>query len=274
MTARRRRTGVLALALVVLVAGCFGAPSPVGDRGAASGADASPAGGRSTATPSATAAATSTGRAPATGVPSAAGTASAAGVAPTARATVVDVIDGDTVRVRFRNGTRDTVRLLGVDTPEVYAENTPDEYEGVPDTAAGKACLRRYGHAASDYAERRLAGATVSLAFDRLAGRRGYYDRLLAYVYVDGEQFNYALLREGYARLYDSEFLERSRYAVAERRARSGDRGLWTCADGAAGGATATSSAPGPLAVAVHADAAGDDRENLNDEYVRFRNVG
>lgn len=150
--------------------------------------------------------------------------------APAVRATVVEVVDGDTVRVRYRNGTGETVRLLGVDTPEVHAENTPGEFEGVPETDAGRRCLRRAGEVASAVARNRLAGETVGLGFDPEADRRGGYGRLLAYVYVDGDQFNYRLLVAGRARLYESEFAERSRYAAAEERARAADRGLWACA--------------------------------------------
>jgi len=36
---------------------------------------------------------------------------------PTAR--VIDVLDGDTVVVAFADGSTDTIRLLGVDTPKV-----------------------------------------------------------------------------------------------------------------------------------------------------------
>ena len=60
-------------------------------------------------------------------------------------ALVTDVVDGDTVDVRFPDGSADTVRLLGVDTPEVHVENDPAEFEGVPDTEAGRTCLRRQG---------------------------------------------------------------------------------------------------------------------------------
>jgi endonuclease YncB( thermonuclease family) len=34
------------------------------------------------------------------------------------RARVIEVIDGDTIVVAFANGSTDTIRLLGVDTPE------------------------------------------------------------------------------------------------------------------------------------------------------------
>ncbi|MFB6281506.1 MAG: thermonuclease family protein [Haloferacaceae archaeon] len=152
--------------------------------------------------------------------------------APTVRATVVEVIDGDTVRVRYRNGTTETVRLLGVDAPEVRAENDPGEFEGVPDTEAGRRCLRRAGEAASAAARSRLAGETVGLGFDPEADRRGGYGRLLAYVYVGNGTFNHRLLVAGHARLYESPFVERSRYAAAEARARAADRGVWACATG------------------------------------------
>jgi micrococcal nuclease len=193
---------------------------------------------------------------------------------PRVTVTVVSVVDGDTVRVRYRNGSRETVRLLGVDTPEVRGETTPGEFEGVPDTEAGRRCLRAHGDRASAYARERLAGRTVRLGFDDAEGRRGFYDRLLAYVYVDGRQFNYELVVEGHARLYDGRFLERERYAAAEARARSTGRGLWSCA--AAGPATTADTGAGTVAlrVTVAADAPGNDNENLDEEYVVLHNGG
>lgn len=143
---------------------------------------------------------------------------------------VTDVVDGDTVDVRFPDGAEDTVRLLGVDTPEVHVENDPAEFEGVPETEAGRSCLRRHGEEASAFAVDRLADRRVRLRFDAAAGRRGGYDRLLAYVVVDGASFNAALLERGHARLYDSSFRERDRYAALEREARDAGRGLWSCA--------------------------------------------
>jgi micrococcal nuclease len=144
-------------------------------------------------------------------------------------ARVTDVVDGDTLDVRLADGTEDTVRLLGVDTPEVHVETTPAEFEGVPETAAGRACLRRQGERASAYAVEMLAGERVTLRFDAAAGRRGGYDRLLAYVVVDGDAFNAALLERGHARLYDGSFRERDLYAALERAAREAGRGVWSC---------------------------------------------
>ncbi|MGQ4555689.1 thermonuclease family protein [Halobellus sp. GM3] len=199
------------------------------------------------------------------------------------RVSVTDVVDGDTVKVAYPNGTRETVRLLGVDTPEVYGETDPGDFAGVPATDAGARCLDRAGEDASAYAKDRLTGESVTLVFDERSDRRGYYGRLLAYVYVGTESFNHALLREGHARVYPSTFTERERYERAEADARDARRGLWSCIDAPADAGspstaatgTALADGGGPLAVAeIHADAAGNDHENRNDEYVVFRNVG
>ncbi|MFB6107216.1 MAG: lamin tail domain-containing protein [Haloplanus sp.] len=180
---------------------------------------------------------------------------------------VTHVVDGDTVDVRFADGRTESVRLVGVDTPEVRGGVHPAEF-GVPDTETGRSCLRRFADRASAYATRRLADRRVTLRYDHLTGRRDRYDRILAYVVVDGSAFNAALLEGGYARFYDTPFEEYDRYAALERDARADGRGLWSCA---AGTATANAS----LVVArVHADAAGRDGENLDDEYVVFRNAG
>lgn len=248
----RRR--VLACALLVVLAGCLG------------GIGLDPRGG---ATPE-----TST-RDRADAQPSA--TPSGDGV----EAEVVDVVDGDTVKVVFPNGSRDTARLLGVDTPEVYGENSPGEFEGVPDTEVGAACLDRWAERASRYTEERLLGDTVTLTFDDNEPRRGYYGRLLVYVHDDEGEFNYGLVRQGLARVYDSNFEHRERYDAAESAAMGSKSGLWACREGGAGSTpepsptSAVADGGVSLRVAeVHADAEGHDGENLNDEYVVFRNSG
>jgi len=40
---------------------------------------------------------------------------------------VTSVTDGDMIDILFQNGTEDTVRLLGVDTPETYGSTSPEE---------------------------------------------------------------------------------------------------------------------------------------------------
>lgn len=213
----------------------------------------------------------------------------ASAFATTLNATVVDIADGDTVDVRLANGTEETIRLVGVDTPEVWVANTPGEFRGVPTTSAGRDCLRGWGHNASDYTAARLAGADVTLAFDPNTDRRGYYGRLLAYVYVNGTNHNAALVEHGLARVYDaSDFSRKAAFQRFEAAAYQNRTGLWTCAalgadgrgsttdggDGTAGTSGDAASARGSIDVDAHADAAGPDNENLNDEYVVLRNTG
>jgi len=184
--------------------------------------------------------------------------------------TVTRVVDGDTLDIVYDNGTEDTLRLVGVDTPEVYSENDPAEFEGIPETQVGRDCLRRWGERASDRMSR-LDGETVRLAFDESLETRGYYDRLLVYVVHDGRNVNYGLVANGYARVYDSDFSRGGEFYAAESQAMTRATGLWTCAS--EGGETDAAN-DGPLAIEVHADAAGNDNENLNDEYVDFTNTG
>jgi micrococcal nuclease len=182
--------------------------------------------------------------------------------------------------VRFPDGSTEDVRLLGVDTPEVHTGTSPDEFEGIPASEAGRDWLRTWGHEASEFARAELDGETVTIRTDPTADRRGSYGRLLVYVRHEGADFNRALLERGYARLYDTTFDRAGSYAAAERAARSADAGLWAYEGTSATTATPTpvpdgGSSPDDLAVAdVHADAPGDDHENENGEYVVFENTG
>lgn len=142
--------------------------------------------------------------------------------------TITRVVDGDTIEARFPNGDLDTLRLLGVDTPETTLSRvTPDEFEGIPDTREGRDHLFDWGERASAHAEEELNGETVRIAVDPEADRRGSYGRLLVYVYVDGDNFNEQLLEDGYARVYDSSFSERDAFREAESTARENEVGLW-----------------------------------------------
>ncbi len=196
--------------------------------------------------------------------------------------TVTRVVDGDTLEVRFPDGSEADVRLLGVDTPEVHTSTSPGEFEGIPTSEAGRDWLRDWGHKASEFARTELAGETVTIRTDPTADRRGSYGRLLVYVGQDDTDFNHELITQGYARLYDTTFERREAYATAERTARSNDVGLWNYETAPTPTPTPTAtpvpdggSSPSGLVVAtVHADAAGNDHENENDEYVVFENTG
>lgn len=221
-----------------------------------------------TPTPTTTAAPTTTGqtttRTTTSSTPAGAGTV-----------TVTRIVDGDTIEIAYENGTQDTVRLLGVDTPEVHTSVAPDEFEGVPDTDAGRACLEAEGEDASEQTKRVLSGATVTLRFDENADRRGYYGRLLAYVITtDGENYNYQLIEQGFARVYEGPFTQESRFLDGENAAQAANSGVWRCQQVTTTTTTTSSAGGSGFSVSVHEDARGDEYDNLDDEYVTLTNGG
>jgi micrococcal nuclease len=132
-------------------------------------------------------------------------------------AEVVGHIDGDTIRVRIANPpkelkTVETIRMLGIDTPETVHPNKPVEY---------------FGMEASAFTKARLLGKQVYLAFDW--DLRDHYGRLLAYVYTqDRRCFNAFLIQEGYAYAYSTyPFQFKDEFEALERAAQSAKRGLW-----------------------------------------------
>ena len=97
---------------------------------------------------------------------------------------VVEVLDGDTIVVAGSDRTQQTIRLLGVDTPETHHPTKP---------------VQCFGPEASSYTTRRLLGQLVRLEDD--VETHDIYGRRLAYVYLSGRRFEDELLRKGYARL-------------------------------------------------------------------------
>lgn len=142
-----------------------------------------------------------------TGSPGA-GTPAASALTP---ATVTRVVDGDTIHVDLE-GVDTTIRLIGIDTPEVDGPYTEAE------------C---FGSEASAYTERALVGRDVQLEFD--AERIDRYDRTLAYVWLDGVLFDERILADGYALVAtfppNVEYVDR--FVTAQRAAKAADRGLW-----------------------------------------------
>lgn len=132
-------------------------------------------------------------------------------------AEVVGHVDGDTVRVRISNPPSDlktveTIRMIGVDTPETVHPNKPVEF---------------FGQEASNFTKARLFGKQVYLAFDW--DLRDRYGRLLAYIYTgDGRCFNGVLIQEGYGHAYISySFQFRAEFEALEQSAQKAKRGLW-----------------------------------------------
>lgn len=128
--------------------------------------------------------------------------------------TVVKVLDGDTIVVQ-KAGHEQTIRLVGVDTPEVESQYRQE------------AC---YGKEASQETKRLLpAGKTVMLLPDPYAGNKDKYGRLLRYVFTDGKMINAYLVDRGLAFNYIySKTASGAYFHSLERSARQKRVGLWS----------------------------------------------
>lgn len=118
------------------------------------------------------------------------------------------VIDGDT----FVTRDGETVRLLGINTPEV----------------GGHRAAEPYGDAAKKAAQRLLGGQSVRLVDD--AHHQDRYGRRLAHAYLDdGTWVNAKLVRDGYAHVYSfpDNRHKLSDLLAEETHARQERRGLW-----------------------------------------------
>jgi micrococcal nuclease len=132
----------------------------------------------------------------------------AAGPRGTTTATVTKNTDGDTLHLSGIG----RVRLIGVDTPEVYG---------------GAEC---YGHEASAFTARVLPPGT-RVRYRLGIEPRDRYGRALAYLWLrDGRFFNLMLVERGYAQVLtippNVDYADRFR--DAQRRARDAGRGLWS----------------------------------------------
>lgn len=128
-------------------------------------------------------------------------------------ATVLEVIDGDTVDVRSDERGRLRIRILGINTPET------------------KFKVECGGPEASTYGHKLLDDQRVAIVADPTQENTDRYGRTLAYVFLTGGD-NYSVLaaRSGHARAYvyahrPSRWADR--IAAAERQARSDAIGIW-----------------------------------------------
>jgi micrococcal nuclease len=161
-------------------------------------------------------------------------------------ATLVDVSDGDTIRVSL-NGQTSPVRLILIDTPETHDPDDPPE------------C---YGQEATAYLSWLLSlGGQLYLETD--VTDRDRYDRLLRYAWLDfgdGHAYlvNEVMVRSGYAALYtyppDVKYVEQIR--EAQTFARGHGYGLWSgCITDAQGDTNELSGTDTPPALSAQEQA-------------------
>lgn len=123
-------------------------------------------------------------------------------------------VDGDTIEIDGELYGTDTVRMIGVDTPE-----SADPDQGV----------EPLGKEAAEFTETMLEGRTVELVADEEPLDR--YGRALAYVRLqDGTVFNAALLREGLAQvaIFPPNTAQADSFYRYQEEARAAGRGIWS----------------------------------------------
>lgn len=95
-------------------------------------------------------------------------------------------VDGDTIKILLDNKEY-TVRMLAVDTPESVHPTKGIEY---------------YGKEASDYTCQKVTNAKkIQLEYDDDSEKMDKYDRLLAWVFVDGNLLQEELITNGYGKI-------------------------------------------------------------------------
>jgi endonuclease YncB( thermonuclease family) len=123
-------------------------------------------------------------------------------------------VDGDTITVDM-DGHDETIRFIGIDTPETHKPNTP---------------VQCYGPEAAAYTKATIGNNRVRLQADGLDTNRDRYGRLLRYVYLpDGTLLEDKLVSEGYAFAYTQFPFEKKQQFVDEQsQAKAAGKGLWS----------------------------------------------
>lgn len=128
---------------------------------------------------------------------------------------VTSVVDGDTIKVNI-NGTVETLRLIGMDTPEMVDPRKP---------------VQCFGKEASNKAKELLVGTKVRLEKDMTQGELDKYGRTLAYIYrEDGMFYNKYMIEQGYAHeyTYNTPYKYQAEFKSAQKSAQENLRGLWS----------------------------------------------
>ena len=123
-------------------------------------------------------------------------------------------VDGDTIKILL-DGKEYTVRMLAVDTPESVHPTVGVEY---------------YGKEASEYTCNQVTNANkIEIEYDDDSNKMDKYDRLLVWVFVDGELLQKQLVENGYAEvayLY-GDYKYTSELESAQELASAKNIGIW-----------------------------------------------
>lgn len=138
-------------------------------------------------------------------------------IQPDTKTVVTKVVDGDTIDVLIK-GTKEKIRVIGINTPETVDPRRPVECFGIE---------------ASNYAKSLLLNQTVILTSDPTQASKDKYGRLLRYVsLLDGTDFGLRMITNGYAYEYTYEipYQRQDEYKKAQKDASEKSVGLWSSA--------------------------------------------
>ncbi|MBI2334252.1 thermonuclease family protein [Candidatus Daviesbacteria bacterium] len=128
--------------------------------------------------------------------------------------TVSSVIDGDTIQVVI-DSKKETIRLIGIDSPETVDPRKP---------------VQCFGKEASAKLKSLISGKSVRLEADQSQDNRDKYQRFLRYVFLeDGTNVNKLMVSEGFAYeyTYNTPYKYQSEFKQAQKEAEENKRGLW-----------------------------------------------
>ena len=179
------------------------------------------------------------------------------------KAIVTQIVDGDTITIKFCDNYCARVRLLGIDCPEVsYNHHTNDSntnsissQESNLKSSKTRCRAYCYGKQAMKYTKHKLEGNVVYINFD--LNPFDQYNRLLLFIYFDRQQcmlqtsiakssadnissspiinsFNYNLVRNGYAcsKIYTDNPTFKEEFNQGHKLARESNVGAWSrCPD-------------------------------------------
>jgi micrococcal nuclease len=122
---------------------------------------------------------------------------------------VTNVVDGDTFKIE----SGETVRMIGIDTPETVHPSKP---------------VQCYGKEASLKTQELIEGKEIKLEKD--VSEKDKYGRLLRYVYLGDIFLNEYLVREGYAMSssYPPDIKYQDKFVGAQKKAQEENKGLWS----------------------------------------------
>ena len=174
---------------------------------------------------------------------------------------VVSVTDGDTIEAEI-DGKVETIRLIGVDSPESVDPRT---------------AVQCFGQEASDYAKSLLVGKSVKLETDGSQGERDEHSRLLRYATLeDGTSINKRMIADGYAYEHTDNvtYKYQSEFKAAQQDASAKGKGLWS-ASTCAGQRTKPQpvAAPAPAPVQSQSAANCDIKGNINSKDEKIYHV-